>query len=820
MPDKARTIAFVRARKAQGHTRRRRRMPRQIPPTAIALEYSKAIERIVDRAWEVIERRAFPLIPAALQETAARKRVDASALEINELFDEIGALFFDSLNVRTLESAIDLFGRRTSAFQRAQLTKQIVAHLGVDIFIGEPHLVQMLAAFASENVALIKSVPSRLFDDIEKRVTAAVRTGARWETLADELRERLGVAKSDARRIARDQVGKLYSELNEVRQRELGVTGYIWRTSNDNRVRDSHEVREGKSFSWSDPPAGGHPGSEILCRCYAEPDLNGLMGEDARSPAEVAAEAERVEQERLAKEAAEAERLRREQEERERLAREAAEAERLRLELERLRGEAERLAKEAAEREAERLRKEKEEADRVERERLAKEQAEAERLRIKRERDAAGARRRRAEKKAEAERVKKEQEAAEQERIRILIEQREREEREREERARRVMEERERLRKEQEERERLAKEEAERIERERLAREAELQRQEEERLKAQAKREKANAGARARRAAKKGGAAPAPAPDPMAVHRKKLFVEPPFSSLKPEYQNAKPPLPVEQVVAPPATFKSGKEFEEWASKNWPNVDFDMAGVDVALLPELATEIHARGKEYPEVMARLRYFGTYKTRNPWNAVNTKNAKWGDNVYAHASMTTGEVLGINPKHYGDAGAMRRKLALDAAAKFHPVGTDSGNAILSHEFGHLVDGWQRQVFSTYHVSPFLHSGGVGTGGPVTAAFFAEKKATAALSRYALQDKEEGFAEAFASIYHSPKGANVGPHPEAVRKLLAWIRANPDKLVEKSKATWIIDLPFAERQAARDELRKRVDAVYKEIGLKPPVF
>tara|TARA_B100001248_G_scaffold201654_1_gene155893 strand:- start:346 stop:621 length:276 start_codon:yes stop_codon:yes gene_type:complete len=49
---------------------------------------------------------------------------------------------------------------------------------------------------------------------------------------------------------------------------------YIWRTSGDDKVRTSHAMREGKVFSWDNPPEGGHPGEDYGCRCTAEPYPN------------------------------------------------------------------------------------------------------------------------------------------------------------------------------------------------------------------------------------------------------------------------------------------------------------------------------------------------------------------------------------------------------------------------------------------------------------------------------------------------------------------------------------------------------------------
>ncbi len=45
---------------------------------------------------------------------------------------------------------------------------------------------------------------------------------------------------------------------------------YIWRTRGDSKVRSEHADRDGKTYSWNDPPEGGHPGEAPNCRCRAE----------------------------------------------------------------------------------------------------------------------------------------------------------------------------------------------------------------------------------------------------------------------------------------------------------------------------------------------------------------------------------------------------------------------------------------------------------------------------------------------------------------------------------------------------------------------
>jgi hypothetical protein len=45
---------------------------------------------------------------------------------------------------------------------------------------------------------------------------------------------------------------------------------YVWHTQGDGKVRSEHAERDGKIFSWDDPPEGGHPGEAPNCRCWTE----------------------------------------------------------------------------------------------------------------------------------------------------------------------------------------------------------------------------------------------------------------------------------------------------------------------------------------------------------------------------------------------------------------------------------------------------------------------------------------------------------------------------------------------------------------------
>ncbi len=268
MMSRAFITTMIRQRKALGLAARRRKIPRQVRPETIMLSYAEALGPFLEAAKREVELELLPLARRLL-------RLDG---EVNDLLDRLSERFFARFPSGALEDVIRRYAARTSDWSRAELSRAIIAGLGVDLPLSDPGLANRIADFVSENVALVKSIPNQYFDQVEQLVTQSVREGKRYEEVAVEIERRFGVAQGAARKVARDQVSKFYSDLNQARQEDLGVTGYIWRTMRDGRTRPEHQKREGQRFDWGIPPVGGHPGQAALCRCYAEPDLSPFLG--------------------------------------------------------------------------------------------------------------------------------------------------------------------------------------------------------------------------------------------------------------------------------------------------------------------------------------------------------------------------------------------------------------------------------------------------------------------------------------------------------------------------------------------------------------
>lgn len=148
-----------------------------------------------------------------------------------------------------------------------------VVGINLAAVVDEGDLTARLKLKTRENVGLIKSIPEEYFEKVETLVYENViqgRTSAK--SLIEEIVEVGEVTDRRARFIARDQTAKLTATLNQERNQALGIKEYIWRTSRDERVRESHKEKNGKRFSWDDPPEDtGHPGQDFQCRCSAEP---------------------------------------------------------------------------------------------------------------------------------------------------------------------------------------------------------------------------------------------------------------------------------------------------------------------------------------------------------------------------------------------------------------------------------------------------------------------------------------------------------------------------------------------------------------------
>lgn len=283
-----RTVALLRVLRAIGPLKPRARpVPRAQQPDGIRRDYYKAIlpyTRRAHAAFDVVRDEVVRQLADLRKEQGIRTDAGGQKAKAKALVEQAQRRAANAFDEGDLFQVAEKFGKQTSSFQKAQLDRQTRAAVSVPYSAIEKPTRDLVPEFAARNVELIKTVPERYFSRIQAAVDDAFESGEHPNTLADRLEDIAGISDDDARRIARDQIGKLNGQFNQVRQQALGSTRYIWRTMNDERVRDEHSEREGQSFAWDDPPEDGNPGEPIQCRCYAEPDFSDILGDLEDAP--------------------------------------------------------------------------------------------------------------------------------------------------------------------------------------------------------------------------------------------------------------------------------------------------------------------------------------------------------------------------------------------------------------------------------------------------------------------------------------------------------------------------------------------------------
>lgn len=275
-----RVIQQIRKRREQTRKRGRPKKPAVwLFPNPVIREYNKDLQQYVSVLQNLVRNIILPQIDSIVTEAAmlrpdgiVEERFDDWADKVAALIQAVTGKFKEQ--TPSPERIARNVGYKTQEFNKNQFGKVVRSVIGVDVLISEPWLGAELNSFTKENISLIENIPQQSLTQIEGAVQRGIRQGASAAVIKREIVEKLGMAERRAEIIARDQVGKLNGQLTHFRQKEVGIDQYTWRTAQDERTRPSHAAREGVVYSWNDSP---RPGEESLCRCYAEPIVDGLL---------------------------------------------------------------------------------------------------------------------------------------------------------------------------------------------------------------------------------------------------------------------------------------------------------------------------------------------------------------------------------------------------------------------------------------------------------------------------------------------------------------------------------------------------------------
>lgn len=176
------------------------------------------------------------------------------------------------------ENIANGFVSRGDAQNHAEVSTNLKNQTGIDLSAylrNSPNIVERVNELTVSNIQLIKSIRTQYLDKVQNAVMQAMVQGSLNKDLAEQLKKLGKDVESRAMLIARDQSSKLNAALTRARHEEVGIKKYMWSTSGDERVRESHAEKDGQIFEYTNPPADtGHPGHDVNCRCVQIPVLD------------------------------------------------------------------------------------------------------------------------------------------------------------------------------------------------------------------------------------------------------------------------------------------------------------------------------------------------------------------------------------------------------------------------------------------------------------------------------------------------------------------------------------------------------------------
>lgn len=254
-------------------------------PLRIELAYQRALEKMIDE----ITRGVVKAYTQALSTYIISDSIYNSIKRAGEL-----ATYYTYTEsfIRKYVNISDYFVRKLEVWTKEEAKRAYKQLFGIQKVVYSSPVETVIKKYIKNNADMITSLANSSIKKVGQFVSKEIREGTRNEELMKIIMRAGEVNKARARFIARDQTAKINGEITGLRQTEAGARFYIWRTTGDEVVRESHKVLNGKYCSWEDNTVyadtlkdalsgkwkkrenigafEGIPGFDFRCRCTGE----------------------------------------------------------------------------------------------------------------------------------------------------------------------------------------------------------------------------------------------------------------------------------------------------------------------------------------------------------------------------------------------------------------------------------------------------------------------------------------------------------------------------------------------------------------------
>lgn len=267
------------------------------PNAQTRLKYARALDKTIVNMQASYEWWIGARYRKALEanQDAGRLAMDAGPSDwANDLFGELKRLkkywtnYFDKFSKTLAEQMTEAWYQDNATQWQGKLKRA-----GFDVPMQlTPSQKLILKTKVPENVALIKSIQEQYHGDVEGIVSRNFLKGRDLHAMAEEIKQRGKVTQNRAAFIARDQANKATSQMNDARQRELGIRYCTWQHSTAGKEPREKHVRAGREqwvfkvgegIDFGDQFKTVLPGQPINCRCTSRSIIPALGRGDIES---------------------------------------------------------------------------------------------------------------------------------------------------------------------------------------------------------------------------------------------------------------------------------------------------------------------------------------------------------------------------------------------------------------------------------------------------------------------------------------------------------------------------------------------------------
>lgn len=252
------------------------------PNISDAIKYKRKLSRLIDLMTNEVEKQIKKLFETEHAEEyfaqdasiSSQARILTNAL--TKKFEDLFASIAKPLAEQVANNA-----DKSSSIALHSSLAELSGGLSLKTTGLSSDLLDVVNATITENVGLIKSIPTQYLEGVQGAVMRSITGGRGMADLVPYLQAHKSITNRRANLIALDQTRKAFNNLNKGRMQKLGIKQFKWlHSGGSNEPRKQHIEMSGKIYDIDNPPfigvmygaqVFGFPGQLPNCRCRMLP---------------------------------------------------------------------------------------------------------------------------------------------------------------------------------------------------------------------------------------------------------------------------------------------------------------------------------------------------------------------------------------------------------------------------------------------------------------------------------------------------------------------------------------------------------------------